>query len=223
MSMMHCPLHGSQATLVVCRERLCAHATQPCTLTLLRAGRRPTRSPAAGGGRGRAAGGGRGGRGAAADQLLRCADPVQAGALWGLQGVLWVLPPLQVGARGWLWWLLGIFVAMQQQCMPCGCRLRAQLKLIWGCLCCLAQHCASLQECTHSPLCPLAHSSPPTWQLLPTLSTSPPRHRASDANDPEVMFYCSACGCRADAHEVDSVSGRQQARQVQLAQQARQQ
>ncbi|PRW33332.1 stress-induced-phospho 1 [Chlorella sorokiniana] len=28
--------------------------------------------------------------------------------------------------------------------------------------------------------------------------------RGCDANDPEVMFYCSACGCRSDQHAVDS-------------------
>ena len=26
----------------------------------------------------------------------------------------------------------------------------------------------------------------------------------TDANDPEVMFYCSVCGCRAESHPVDS-------------------
>lgn len=29
-------------------------------------------------------------------------------------------------------------------------------------------------------------------------------YRTTDANDPEVMFYCSVCGCRAEAHAVDA-------------------
>lgn len=30
-------------------------------------------------------------------------------------------------------------------------------------------------------------------------------YRACDANDPDVMFFCSVCGCSAEEHQVDQV------------------
>lgn len=37
-------------------------------------------------------------------------------------------------------------------------------------------------------------------------------YRTTDANKPEVMFYCSMCGCRADAHGVDEAWKREEER-----------
>ncbi|GAB4823241.1 hypothetical protein N2152v2_010287 [Parachlorella kessleri] len=39
--------------------------------------------------------------------------------------------------------------------------------------------------------------------------------RSCDANDPEVMFYCSACGCRAEDHEVDTTWAKEQTKKQQ--------
>jgi hypothetical protein len=36
-------------------------------------------------------------------------------------------------------------------------------------------------------------------------------YRAADANDPDVMFFCSLCGCRAEAHAVDGAWRREEA------------
>lgn len=48
-----------------------------------------------------------------------------------------------------------------------------------------------------------------TTLLLPPFH--PPYRRTADANNPDIMFFCSLCGCRADQHAVDALWQAQEA------------
>lgn len=45
-------------------------------------------------------------------------------------------------------------------------------------------------------------------------------YRTTDANNPEVMFYCSLCGCRAEDHEIDATWKAEEESRRRVAEQA---